>query len=235
MRLKKLGATALFGEKYGDRVRVVSVGETNPISMEFCAGTHTKNTGNIGFVKIVSEGSIASGIRRISLLTGESAIKYVRSDMLLFSNVLNSLKTAKENVSEKVEKLILENRDLEVKNDELELQLYLNKLEMPELGKQNQISIILNNTNPKYIRKISSYIMEKTSAVAVCLVVRSDEKVVVAVSTNGQFNAGLLIKDLIGVVGGKGAGGTNTFAQGGGNDSLKIKDLIGKFNNLIKG
>ena len=232
------GAMAIFGEKYGDKVRVIEMGkrEDKPYSVELCGGTHVSRTGDIGLIKIISEGSLASGVRRIEAVSGLVAIeKYqkIESDM---NSLALRLKTSPKLLEDKVTKILNEKKDLEKKI----IQISNNKnnnsddFEIKKIKNINVIYSILENVSSKEMKLIIDEKLKKQSDSLVILISKEKEKVtaVIGIEKNISdiFDANHLIKLIIPILGGKGGGGRNTLAQGGGsspeNSEKAVKILI---------
>ena len=232
------GAMAIFGEKYGDKVRVIEMGkrEDKPYSVELCGGTHVSRTGDIGLIKIISEGSLASGVRRIEAVSGLVAIeKYqkIESDM---NSLALKLKTNPKLLEEKVIKILNDKKDLEKKI----IQISNNKnnnsddFEIKKIKNINVIYSILENVSSKEMKLIIDEKLKKQSDSLVILISKEKEKVtaVIGIEKNISdiFDANHLIKLIIPILGGKGGGGRNTLAQGGGsspeNSEKAVKILI---------
>lgn len=217
---KKKGAIAMFGEKYGDIVRVVSFG--NDVSVEFCGGTHVKNSSDIGSFYIVKESGVSAGIRRIEAVVGASAIKYSKE---LISK-LNELQTeVKSNdVLSAIKKL-----KNEIKELKKELQNYQNssvtKLEEEVINGAKVIVSLVENGD---LKKIVDDTKNANEKVAILLLQAKDDKVLlVAGSKNTNIKAGEWIKNIASIVGGNG-GGRPDFAQAGGKDASKIQEALKK-------
>ena len=229
---------AIFGEKYGDKVRVIEMGkrEEKPYSVELCGGTHVNRTGDIGLIKIISEGSLASGVRRIEAVSGLVAIeKYnkIESDM---NNLALKFKTTPKLLEDKVIKILNEKKDLEKKI----LQINNNRndksdnFEIKKIKNINVIHAILENVSSKEMKLIIDKQLKKQSDSLVILISKEKEKVtaVIGIEKNisDTFDANDLIKLIIPVLGGKGGGGRSTLAQGGGsspeNSEKAVKILM---------
>ena len=118
-KAKEMGVTALFGEKYGEVIRCIKIGD---FSFELCGGTHIKNTSEIGLFKIISEGAVAAGVRRIEAVTGLEAYKYQKEEEKLFNTVIDNLKTIKSDVINRIEQLLQKNKELENEVDKFKNQ-----------------------------------------------------------------------------------------------------------------
>ncbi len=226
------GATALFGEKYGDSVRVVSVGD---YSRELCGGTHLNNSSSAGLIKILSETGVAAGVRRIEALTGINAISYLydREDTLL--KAANVLKTPVSDVLKKTENLVLNQKDLEKQLSELKTKFALVSLD--ELLKVseiiNGISVVIgrfDDQTPDNLRNLAERIRSIAGESVVFIIGENDGKVnLISMATklavqNG-IHCGDILKEAAAVCGG-GGGGRPDMAQAGGKDPSKIDKSI---------
>jgi len=234
---KKKGATALFGEKYSDKVRVVSI---HPYSMELCGGTHLSKTGETGLFTIVSEGAVASGVRRIEALTGTNAIEYMQkledtvnqlNRMLKGSDVIGRV----ENLSSTVRELRKENEELKNKLSAHKLDNVLNTFEQYKNIKV--VSAVIENADMQVLRNLSDKARERYDD-CVCVFVSTGEKVSMVIAATKKavtsgVNAGTVIKEAAALIGGSG-GGRPDMAQAGGKDSDKAHDAVQKAVQLIK-
>ncbi|MCX8030694.1 MAG: alanine--tRNA ligase [Thermodesulfovibrionales bacterium] len=214
----KLGATALFGEKYGEKVRVVQV---PGVSLELCGGTHCKATGDIGIFVIASESSIASGIRRIEALAGTSAINYLRKISDDFYAISNMLKTDK--AIERVEKLLSDlkekDKEIETLKSKLASDLASSILHNAKNIKGvNVISYIVDNFEQKDLRTLADSIRDKLGSGIIVLFSQKNSQIsIIAMVTKdltNKYNAGKILKEVAQIMGGKG-GGKPDMAQGG--------------------
>jgi len=237
------GATALFEEKYGDRVRVISMGN---ISKELCGGTHTGRTGDIGLFKIVSEASVASGVRRIEALTGAGALAYVRENMRALDEISGVLKEPVSRLGTRVRKIMKD-----IKALEKEKEILKNKLAAASVsggGDKSQadhtmingvkvITRIVDADNPAALRTLADQIKDKLQSGIVVLgaAVSSKAFLIVSVSKDltSRFKAGDIIREAAAVVGG-GGGGRPDMAQAGGTSPEKLADAIDKAIEIIK-
>jgi len=217
----KQGATALFEEKYGDVVRVVSQGD---FSSELCGGTHTKQTGNIGLFKIMSEGGIASGVRRIEAVTGQAALDYVHNDQQLINSCASQLKGAKENIALKIEALLKDKKDLEKQLESIKTKIASKSVENidDEIKEINGIKVISKKVeieNPSQLRDLADKFKTKIGSGIVLLGAESGEKAllisVVTKDLTKDYKAGDIVKHAAKIVGG-GGGGRPDMAQAGG-------------------
>ena len=234
---KKLGAIALFGEKYGDVVRVVKIGN---FSIELCGGTHLDRTGDIGFFKIINESSIAGGVRRIEAYTGQRAIEYIWEIEEDYFNSLIMFKEKIGNLKIKVEKLIEENRDLHKKIEKLEVELSTGSVSQDNLIKEIKgiklVRHILKGKNPKEMRKILDGFKTKINKGVVIIASENEGKVNVICSVTknltDRIKAGEIIKFICEKIGGKG-GGKPEYAQGGGKNPEKLKEALNEVEKFL--
>ena len=234
----KKGAIALFEEKYGDEVRVVSFGDC---STELCGGTHANATGDIGLLKIVSESGISAGIRRIEALSGMAALHHLRDQERALRDTASLLKVAPADVTDRVSKLLDERktarRELEAarsaKQGDVSGDLVADAKEMAG-GKA--LAARVEGADAKVMRSMIDDLRNRLGSGVVCLLSENNGKVLVAIGATkdmiGDFKAGDLIRDVAGVVGG-GGGGRPDFAQAGGKDASKIDAAIAKFYELV--
>ncbi|MFT5442169.1 MAG: alanyl-tRNA synthetase [Myxococcota bacterium] len=234
----KKGAIALFEEKYGDEVRVVSFGDC---STELCGGTHANATGDIGLLKIVSESGISAGIRRIEALSGMAALHYLRDQERALRETAALLKVAPADVNERVSRLLEERKTARrekeaissAKRVDVAGDLIGSAKTIPE-GKA--LAARVDGTDAKAMRGMVDDLRNKLRTGVVCLLSDNGGKVLVAIGVTkdliGTHKAGDLIRDVAGIVGG-GGGGRPDFAQAGGKDASKIDAAIEKFYELV--
>ena len=231
------GAVAIFDEKYGDEVRVVSFGEC---STELCGGTHAQATGDLGLLKVLSETGIAAGVRRIEALTGFGALQHIREQESLSREAANTLKVSLDDLPGRVEKMLEDNRRLEREMESLrdasrgsqtsDLLAGVKEVDgVKVLGGRTQ------GVDAKAMRGMVDELRNQLKTGVVLLVAESEGKVLLAVGVTkdliGRFKAGDLIREVAGVVGG-GGGGRPEFAQAGGKDASKIDEAIALFYSL---
>jgi alanyl-tRNA synthetase len=227
------GAMALFGEKYDDQVRVLSMG-TEGFSTELCGGTHVRRTGDIGLMKIVAESGIASGVRRIEAVTGAGALAWVESLDATCGAIASLTRGGRDNLIDKVRTLVDRNRVLEKELEQLKGKLA--SLQGGELlGKAIEIKGVkvlveqLSGVEPKALRDTLDQLKNKLGSGVVVLAVAQDDKVSLVAGVTkdltGRVKAGDLIRELSARVGGKG-GGRPDMAQGGGNDVAALPEAL---------
>ncbi len=217
----KEGATALFEEKYGDVVRVVSQGD---FSSELCGGTHTRQSGDIGLFKILSEGGIASGVRRIEAVTAQAALNFIHNDHDLIGSSANLLKGSKEDVVLKIETLLKDKKSLEKQVEALKAKKASKSVEHidDEIRKINGIKVIAKKVeieNPSQLRDLADKFKTKIGSGIILLGAKSGKKAllisVVTKDLTKNYKAGDIVKQAAKIVGG-GGGGRPDMAQAGG-------------------
>ena len=234
---KSIGAMALFGEKYDESVRVIKYGE----SVELCGGTHVQNTNEIGLFKIISESSVASGVRRIEAITSINAISYFESIAKDF-NLIKQIVKNYQNPIKAVENLILENKKLKDKVDFLESResdLIQEKL-LKSIVKIKEINVLIfsSEMSPKMLKKISFNLLNKTSNLFLALFSAHEDKVIFNLGISKDlielknWNANDLIKEFSKDLEGSG-GGQDFFATASGKKINKVPDVIKKINSFL--
>jgi alanyl-tRNA synthetase len=235
----KSGATALFEEKYGDRVRVVALSD---FSKELCGGTHTGRTGDIGLFIIVSESSIASGVRRIEALTGESALAYVQKTSRLLEEAARLVKEKPDALTAKIKKMQGDLKALEKEIDRLKTQMASDSADV-----EGEAAQMINNTkvliqkvavdHPAALRDLADRLKEKIKSGIVVLGSVNGPKVFLVVSITkdltDRFHAGNVIKPIAATVGGSG-GGRPDMAQAGGTQPENLDQALEKAYEVIK-
>ena len=241
---KGKGAIAFFGEKYGDFVTVVRIGD---FSMELCGGTHLKSTGEIGLVKILSESSIAAGVRRIEALTGETAYQYQQETEEIFSELGSLLKVGGANkrlLIDRVQKLLQDNRDLEQQVEQFQREAA--RSQVGDLVQKAQIvdgvkviSTVLENVDRSELRSIVDDLKNKLGSGVVVLGSVTDSKpaliagVTPDLTESKGLKAGDIIKDVAKIVGGSG-GGRADLAQAGGREPAKLQEAIDAVAGIVR-
>jgi len=237
---KKSGAVALFGEKYGDEVRVVGMGE---FSKEFCGGTHVKNTGMIGQFKIISENGVAAGIRRIEAITGNNVIKYYENLENTIAEAAKMLKASPDKLVEKAKHLMEELKTLQSENESLKNKAAKEALgdvmdKVVEIGGVKVLAVDIPDTDGNELRNLGDELKNKLGEGLIFLASAKDGKVnLVAMATDGAVKAGVhagnLIKAVAPIVGG-GGGGRPNMAQAGGKLPEKKADAVKAVADEVK-
>ncbi|MCY1582504.1 alanine--tRNA ligase [Staphylococcus pettenkoferi] len=237
---KEMGAMALFGEKYGDIVRVVNMA---PFSIELCGGIHVSNTAEIGLFKIVSESGTGAGVRRIEALTGQAAFLYLEDIQSQFNTIKGQVKAKSDDqVVNKVTQLIDEEKSLNKRVDQLNKEV--TSLKMGDITEQvediNGFKVLATEVevpNPKAIRETMDDFKSKLQDTIIILVsnVNGNVSLIATVpkSLTDQVKAGDIIKEMAPIVGGKG-GGRPDMAQGGGSEPENITESLRFIKNYIK-
>jgi alanyl-tRNA synthetase len=237
------GAVALFGEKYGSSVRVLSVGG-GEFSRELCGGTHVRATGDIGSFKITSDEAIASGVRRIRAITGFDAFERFREDERLIAESLGVLRTQRDNLPAAIERLQDELKKARRENDDLKMKIATgaaggasaNGDEAKEVNGVKVIAKIVEGLDKGGMRHLSDTLMSKIKSGVVVLARSEDDKVsfIVRVSDDltGKVSAGNIVREIAPIVGGRG-GGKPDMAEGGGTDASKLPDALEKSYEVV--
>ena len=240
---KELGAMALFGEKYGDVVRVVSVGDW---ARELCGGTHVNRSGQLGIVKLLGESSIGAGVRRVEALVGVDAYKFLAREHVLLNSLTEIIKGARtEELPERISDLLSKMKDIE--KDLASFRSTAALAQVGELAKKSQTvngfafvsAVMADGLLPDDLRKISLDLRGRLKNSVVALISSNDGKpvLVVAVSDEARaagVKAGALVK-IGSVVLGGGGGGKDDFAQGGGVDSARSIDALSAISASLAG
>ena len=237
---KKSGARALFGEKYGDTVRVLSMGKDN-FSVELCGGTHVKRLGDIARFKIISEGGIAAGIRRIEAVTGIEAYKSDKRAQDSLEKIASTIKTNAGQAQEKVLQLIHQQKELDKEISSLKKQLasgqgdeLLTKVE--KVNGINLLAIELKDVGGKELRDIADKLKDKIGSVVIVLAAVNNGKVSlisgVTKDLTSKYQAGKILNHVAIQIGGKG-GGRPDMAQGGGTKPEKLTKALKSVRELI--
>ncbi|MBR3051972.1 MAG: alanine--tRNA ligase [Selenomonadaceae bacterium] len=236
---KKLGAMALFGEKYGDIVRVVSVED---FSCELCGGSHVKNVGQIGRFKIVSEGGIAAGVRRIEAVTGRAAIKDATHQAELLNQTAALLKVRAEDLPAQIEKLLAEDKSMRKQLEEVEkireraeAQKLLVGVE--EIGALKYVKGVVQAKTPDDLRNMADFLIDKLDGGVLVLAAVNDGKVSLVVKADKKamtagVHAGKIVKEISKLVGG-GGGGRPDMAQAGGKNPDGIPKMFDAAKKIL--
>jgi alanyl-tRNA synthetase len=236
------GATALFGEKYGDEVRMVQVGNP-PFSTELCGGTHVHSTGEIGLLYIVSEESVGSGLRRIEAMTGRAAERLVEERLSALDSLATQLQTVPESVEAKVTSMADEldrerKRALNMERESARKAAGLLLSEAREVSGIRVISTKVAATSADAMREMGDRLKEELKSGVIVLGAVCDGKPNVLVMVTPDlvakgFNAGQVAKEVAKVVGG-GGGGRAELGQGSGKDASKLEEALSQVAGLVE-
>ncbi|MBE6854972.1 MAG: alanine--tRNA ligase [Ruminococcus sp.] len=232
---RKLGAMALFGEKYGDVVRVVSV---DGFSVEFCGGTHVSSTANLGLFRILSESSVAAGVRRIEAVTGTGVLAYMQEQQAQMTRAAQALKLSSTNeLAERCAQLVAENREKDKQIDTLSRQLAGNQLEglfesAQDVNGVKVISAMFNGTKPEMLRQMGDEVKDKSSdVVAVFAGICDDKGTFYCVCGKDAVakgaHAGKIVQRVSAITGGKGGGRPDSAMAGIGKNYMVDEALLG--------
>ncbi|MFR5876259.1 MAG: alanine--tRNA ligase [Eubacterium sp.] len=237
---KKMGAMMLFGEKYGDIVRVVKAGD---LSTEFCGGTHVSNSGQLGMFKITSESSVASGVRRITAVTGLNLFRMLKSSEHTLKTLASHLKTSENDIESKVASMISENKANEKKINNLNAEITkLKSADMfskPEtVGELEVFTAKIDGTTPDALRSMGDDLKASNdNAVAVIAGTNGDKATIVAICGKNAVAAGVKAGDVVREVAklaGGGGGGRPDSAMAGAKDLSKLDNAIAETLNIVK-
>ena len=250
---KDFGARALFGEKYGDEVRVVSMGTASDsglgangdtYSLELCGGTHVNRTGDIGYFKLLSESASASGVRRVEAVTGDVALRQAASDTAALQGAAGLLKATPEALSERVSALLDERKSLQSEVADLRKALALAggggqsaSPEAEEIGGVKFLAQALSGVSGKDLRGLIDEHKSRLGSGAVLLIADTGGKAAIAAGvtddTTDKISAVDLVRAAAEAMGGKGGGGRADMAQGGGADASKSQEAIAAAKALL--
>ena len=237
---KNKGAMALFGEKYGEEVRVVSMGD---YSIELCGGTHLTNTSQIGMFKILSEGGVAAGVRRIEAITGRAVYNYLKEKEEVISNVCSNLKTKEDSLSQKVTSLIEENKSLSKELHDMKTKMSLQAIDSVldskvDVNGVNLVTTKFEGMDMNTLKEVADNLRDKLVSGVVVLANMSDDKLnLVATSTKDAVDKGVhcgnIVKTIAQIAGGKGGGRPN-MAQAGAPDVSKVDEVLNHASEVLK-
>jgi alanyl-tRNA synthetase len=234
----KAGALAFFGDKYGDRVRVVRMGE---FSTELCGGTHVARTGDIGVFKIDGESGVAAGVRRLEAVTGVGALEEIRRHEALLEEIAQLLRAGEQDAKGKLEKLLAQSRELERRVQELQGKLAggATRDVMADARQVNGITVLatkVEGLDDKGLRDLADRLRDRVKSGVVVLAAAQGEKAMLLATVTkdlvGRYHAGDIIKRLAPIVGG-GGGGRPDFAQAGGKDPTKLDAAVAAAYELV--
>ncbi len=236
------GAMALFGEKYGDEVRVLSMGAPEDgksgWSVELCGGTHVSRTGDIGLFRIVSEGAVSAGIRRIEALAGEAAVAAVEDESRLLTEAAATLKTPPAELPARITQLQDDKKRLERQVADLQKKLVMATATQPEdVGGIKTILLNVGDIPAKELRPIATDLLKTLGSGVVALISTAEQKaaIVVAVSDDQPASAVELVRLAAAVVGGQGGGGSKAVAQAGGPEGNQWKPALAAIRTALGG
>ena len=237
---KKTGAMALFGEKYGDSVRVVSMGD---FSKELCGGTHVKNTNEISTFKIISEAGVAANVRRIEALTSDGAFDYYKNLEAELFQAAKTAKTEPQNLTAKIQSMLDEIKMLTAENNKLKDKVAKDSMgdvmsNVVEVKGVKVLPVSLKDVDMNSLRNLGDQLKEKLGSGVVVLASEMEGKVnLIAMVTEDVMkqgaHAGNLIKEIASLVGG-GGGGRPNMAQAGGKNPAGIKDALEKAVTVVE-
>jgi alanyl-tRNA synthetase len=242
------GARALFGEKYDEEVRVVSMGSqksgaNHPFSVELCGGTHTQRTGDIGLFKIVSESAVSAGIRRVEALTGANALRYLEEQEDRLQQAATILKASPADVVERVKALADEKKKLEQEVSNLRRQLATGGgssagPEVKNIGGVKFTGKVLVDFPAKDLKPMVDDLKKKIGSGVIALISTSEGKASVVVGVTDdltkKFSAVDLVKKSVAALGGTGGGGRPDMAQGGGPNAAAAEESIGMIEKALR-
>ncbi len=232
------GALAFFGDKYGDRVRVLRMGD---FSTELCGGTHVSRTGDIGLFKLRAESAVGAGVRRIEALTGEGALSLVRQKESELREIASLLRSSEEDVADRLGKLLASQKDLEKRLAETQAKLVSGASQdlldgVRDVGGVKVLARRVDQIDAKVLRELSDKIRDKIQSGVVILGGTDGAKVLLIAAVTKdltkKFNAGALIKEMAPLVGG-GGGGRPDFAQAGGKDPSGLDAALERAFELL--
>ena len=236
---RRSGAVALFGEKYDDPVRVLSLGD---YSVELCGGTHVSRAGDVGLFKIVSEGGIAAGVRRIVALTGEEALAWVHSMEDRIERIASSVKADPETVVERVEAMLARSRELERDLDRLKARVAAARgddlaAQAVDVDGLKVLAAKIDGADPKALRETVDRLKSRLGSAAVVLATVNAGKVALVAGVTkdctDRIEAGMLANHVARQVGGRG-GGRPELAQAGGNDPSRVDQAISSVRGWVR-
>lgn len=244
---RKRGAMALFSEKYGENVRSVSVIEKSKegnFSMELCGGTHVSYTGDIGFFKIVSESSIAAGVRRIEGVAGEAAEKFVRSKEKVLEDLSAKLKVGYLELPSRLDKILNQEKAFEKEISKLKSQMAAGGIDdmLKSARDINGVKLLaskVSGMDTASLRELADNLTHKLGTASIVIVANTDaDKVAFIASVSADlvkngYSAGKIAKNMAALIGGSG-GGKPDFAQGGGKDPSKVDEALKKIGEQLK-
>ena len=236
----KAGALAFFGDKYGDVVRVVRMGD---FSVELCGGTHVGRTGDIGFFKLDAESGVAAGVRRIEAATGQGALEAIRRREQILEDIGRHLGARDSAALERLERLLAREKELEKKLRAMEQKLVAGEAtggasaeKIREAGGVKVVTRRVEGVDPRALREMADRLRSKHGSAVVALGTAADDKVAILVAVTpdltGRIKAGDIVKRIAPIVGGTG-GGRPDFAQAGGRDASRLDEALDQVAALV--
>jgi alanyl-tRNA synthetase len=234
----KAGALAFFGEKYGERVRVVHMGD---FSTELCGGTHVAHTGDIGIVKLRGESGVAAGVRRLEAVSGEGALELIQQRERLLEQIGGLLRGPAEEAAAKLERLLAQQRELEKRIAELQGKLAggTSRDLLADARRVDGVTVLvkrIDDVDDKGLREIADRVRERIKSGVVVLGAAQDDRALLLAAVTkdlaGRYHAGNIIKRLAPMVGG-GGGGRPDFAQAGGKDPSRLDEALAAAYELL--
>jgi alanyl-tRNA synthetase len=234
----KTGACAVFDEKYGDTVRVVKMGD---FSMELCGGTHVNQTGDIGLLKVIGESSVAAGVRRIEAVTGQEAVKYIKTVESELRKAASLLKVGPLEVSERLEKLQKHQKDMEKEIESLKAKLAAKDLShlydgIREVNGVRILAVAVDTDDVKTLRDVGDKLRDKIQSGIILIGGRTGDKAMllclVTKDLTGRYHAGNIIKQIAPIVGGSG-GGRPDMAQAGGTKPENLQQALDRLETIL--
>ncbi len=234
-----MGAMALFGEKYGEKVRVVKVGD---FSLELCGGTHVKRTGDIGFFKLVSEGSVQAGVRRVEAVAGEPAVRFVHDLEKAWARLATKLKVAPAELEKRLDTVLKQIKEQQQEIERLRRQLARGGLEtlLQKVKEIEGIKVLAGEVeapDAKSLREMGDFLRERLGQGVVILGTTVDGKALLLVMVTkdlaDKVHAGKIMAKLAGILGGRG-GGRPDMAQGGGPEAQKLAQALEEAYDIVR-
>ena len=236
---KEKGAVAMFGEKYGSVVRVVEMGE---FSMEFCGGTHLDNTAKVGLFRIKSEGSVASGVRRIEATVGKQTLETIAANQQLIFRAAQALKTTPGDLEAKIQQQAAELKELRQAIEKFKAEASLGEARQfltaaKPVGDLKVLTAHRDGMDANALRQMGDFLRDKEPAVVAVLASVNGEKITFLAVCGKEavakgVKAGDLVKNVCAICGGKG-GGKPDSAMGGGSDPLKLDDALASVDDFV--
>ncbi len=237
---KEKGATALFGEKYGNEVRVVSMGD---FSIELCGGTHLNNTSQIGMFKILSEGGVAAGVRRIEAITGNAVYEYLKKKETLINEVCASLKTKEDSLVQRVSSILEENKTLSKELHDIKTKMSLQSVESVldskvDINGVNLVSTKFEGMDMNTLKEVADNLRDKLISGVIVLANVADDKLNFVVTATSDvidkgIHSGNIVREVAKIAGGKGGGRPN-MAQAGATDISKVDEALNYAREVVK-